>query len=210
MPTDAVLAVAGIVLAAGASTRMGRNKLLLPLDGESLVRRAVSRAIAAGLSPVLVVVGHESELAREELSGLACRLVLNSNHADGIHTSLRAGLAAVPDDIPAAVVLLADMPFVTSEMAATLVESYRRSRPRLVISEYGNAQAPPTLYDRSLFAELAAEPGEGCSKRVVRRHRDQAVALAWPAEALTDLDFPEDYDRVRTADAAETPCAPTS
>jgi CTP:molybdopterin cytidylyltransferase MocA len=106
--------------------------------------------------------------------------------------------------------MLADMPYVTSEMVAALVEGYRRAKPPLVISQYGDAQAPPTLYDRSLFFELTIEPGEGCSKRVVRRHRDEALALVWPAPALTDLDFPEDYDRARSAGSTEAGCAPTS
>jgi molybdenum cofactor cytidylyltransferase len=210
MSIDAVEAIAGVVLAAGASTRMGTNKLLLPIEGESLLRRAVRRALAAGLDPLVVVTGHEADRSRVELEGLSCRIVFNPRFAEGIHTSVRTGIEDVPASSPAAVVMLADMPYVTSEMVAALVEAYRRSKPPLVISQYGDAQAPPTLYDRSLFAELTIEPGEGCSKRVVRRHRDEALALVWPAPALTDLDFPEDYDRARSAGSAEARCAPTS
>ena len=210
MPSDAAVAVAGVVLAAGESTRMGTNKLLLPIEGEPLVRRAVRRALAAGLDPVVVVTGHEAERSRAALEGLACEIVFNPRYAEGIHTSVRAGVGAVPRASPAALVMLADMPYVTSEMVASLVEAYRREKPPLVISQYGEAQAPPTLYDRSLFAELTLEPGEGCSKRVVRRHCDEAVALVWPAPARTDLDFTEDYDRARSAGSAEAPCAPTS
>jgi molybdenum cofactor cytidylyltransferase len=210
MSIDSVEAIAGVVLAAGASTRMGTNKLLLPIEGESLLRRAVRRALAAGLEPVVVVTGHEADHSRAELEGLSCRIAFNPRYAEGIHTSVRTGIEGVPASSPAAVVMLADMPYVTSEMVIALVEAYRRSKPPLVISQYGDAQAPPTLYDRSLFAELTIEPGEGCSKRVVRRHRDEALALVWPAPALTDLDFPEDYDRARSAGSAEARCAPTS
>jgi len=210
MSSDVGTAIAGVVLAAGASTRMGTNKLLLPVDGESLLRRAVRRALAAGLDPVVVVTGHEADRSRTELELLDCRIAFNSRHAEGIHTSVRTGIEAVPAESPAAVVMLADMPYVTSEMVAALVEAYRREKPPLVISQYGDAQAPPTLYDRSLFGELTIEPGEGCSKRVVRRHRDEALALVWPAPFLTDLDFPEDYERVRDADSSEARCAPTS
>lgn len=210
MPDEQAGAVAGVVLAAGSSTRMGTNKLFLRLEGESVLRRAVGRALAAGLDPVVVVVGHDADRSRAELAGLSCRAVHNSAYATGIHSSLRTGIAAVPRDAPAAVVLLADMPFVTAEMIAALVERYRESKAPLVISEYGDAQAPPTLYDRRLFDELSSEEGEGCSKRVVRRHRSQAVALAWPAQALTDLDSPEDYDRVRASMPEQTRCAPSS
>jgi molybdenum cofactor cytidylyltransferase len=202
-------AVAGIVLAAGASTRMGKNKLLLLLDGESALKKAVRRALSSGLDPVIVVLGHEADRALRELSGLPCLPIRNPDYASGIHSSLRTGIAAVPARARAAAVLLADMPFVTEGMIATLIERYRQSSAPLVLSDYAGVQAPPTLYDRSLFAELLAAEVPGCSKRIVKRHAGEAVSVAWPEAALTDLDRPEDYDRVRAElSGGETPCAP--
>ena len=203
--------VAGIVLAAGPSTRMGENKLLLRLNGETVLARTVRRAIAAGLDPVIVVLGHEAERVRAQLIGLPCLPVVNPDYARGLNASARAGIAAVPERARAAVVLLADMPFVTEGMICALVERYRESDAPLVISEYGGVQAPPTLYDRSLFAEIGDAEGEGCGKRVVRRHRSEAAAVAWPAAALADLDRPEDYERVRAEiETGKTECAATS
>jgi molybdenum cofactor cytidylyltransferase len=202
--------VAGVVLAAGASTRMGENKLLLRLDGEALVARAARRAAAAGLDPVVVVLGHEAERVGRELDGIACRPVFNPDHATGQASSFRAGIAAVPEDAPAAVILLADMPHVTAEMIAALVGRYRQTRASLVVSEYGGVHAPPTLYDRSLFGEIRAMSGDGCGRQVVRRHRAEAQAVAWPAEWLADLDEPRDLDRLRAAGANGLPCAPIS
>lgn len=203
--------VAGVVLAAGTSTRMGENKLLLRLDGESLLTRAVKRVIAAGLDPVLVVLGHEAKQALGELAGLSCQPVLNPDYARGINFSVRAGIAAIPARACAAVVVLADMPFVTDRMISALVERYRNCSAPLVISDYAGVPAPPTLYDRSLFSELVAMEGEGCGKQVVRRHRTEAEIVAWPAAALTDLDRPEDYERVKAElGVGETACAPTS
>jgi molybdenum cofactor cytidylyltransferase len=204
--------VAGIVLAAGASTRMGRNKLLLPIGGEPLLRRSVRRALEAGLDPVAVVVGHEADRARETLSGLPCRILVNPDHAVGQQTSVRAGIRAVPAEANAAVILLADMPFVTAAMVSELVRLHRETGARLVLSDYGGVQAPPTLYARGIFSELDAAGGEGCSKRVIARHAGEAVRAAWPAAALADLDRPEDYERVRAqlAPGGEPECAPTS
>jgi molybdenum cofactor cytidylyltransferase len=199
MPVERTGSVAGVVLAAGTSTRMGRNKLLFELDGERVVRRAVRVASAAGLDPVIVVLGHEAERVREVLDGIACRIVINAEYALGINGSLKAGITAVPESAAAAVVILADMPFVTADMIAALVERYRTSTAPLVISDYEGVNAPPMLYDRALFAELQTMEGEGCGKVVVRRHRGEAEVLAWPAAALTDLDVPDDYERVRTA-----------
>jgi molybdenum cofactor cytidylyltransferase len=189
--------VAAIVLAAGGSARMGRNKLLFPLSGETVLRRAVRRATVAGFDPVVVVLGHEAGRAQAELDGLACRTVVNPDWEHGINRSLRTGLAALPAESTAAVVMLADMPLVTTEMLRTLVERWRDGTAPLVISDYEGVNAPPMLYGRPLFPELLAMEGEGCGKQVVRRHREEAAAVAWPAAALADLDVPEDYERVR-------------
>lgn len=189
-------AIAGIVLAAGSSTRMGRNKMLLDVGGEPLVRRAARAAVEAGLDPVLVVVGHEADRVQEAVAGLGCRTVLNPDHAQGVRVSMQAGVRALPADTRAAVVILADMPFVTAAMIRTLADRYRTDTPPLVVSEYGDVNAPPTLYDRALFAELLDSTGEGCGKHVVKKHKAEAVVVAWPEAALFDVDAPEDYERV--------------
>jgi CTP:molybdopterin cytidylyltransferase MocA len=91
------------------------------------------------------------------------------------------------------------MPFVTTAMIETLIGKYRAGDARLVISDYDGVNAPPILYDRSLFDELAMSEGQGCGKHVVKRHRHEAVSASWPVETLTDLDAPEDYERVKAA-----------
>ncbi|HEY1250115.1 MAG TPA: nucleotidyltransferase family protein [Thermoanaerobaculia bacterium] len=188
--------VAGIVLAAGASTRFGRNKLLLPWQGESLARRASRTALEAGLEPVVVVLGHDAERVAGELSGLLVLAVVNSAHEKGMNTSLAAGIAALPALVPAAVVLLADMPRVTAEMVARLVRVFQETGAPLVASDYGGIHAPPTLYARSLFPELGGPEGDGGGRRVVRRHAGAVVRVEWPAEALADVDREEDWDRL--------------
>jgi molybdenum cofactor cytidylyltransferase len=191
--------VAGVVLAAGTSSRMGRNKLLVEVDGRSVLRRVVATALEAGLEPVLVILGHQSERAHAELAGLACQVVLNPEYREGIHSSLRTGIGAVPETCAAAMVLLADMPLVDAAMIRTLVQRYRAGRPLLVVSDYQGVDAPPILYDRQLFPEFRSLEGEGCGKRVVKRHAAEAVRIRWPSRALTDLDRPEDVERVRAA-----------
>ncbi|HEX5855279.1 MAG TPA: nucleotidyltransferase family protein [Thermoanaerobaculia bacterium] len=204
MPRADTGLVAGVVLAAGSSTRMGRNKLLLPIGRETVVRRAVREALEAGLDPVVVVLGHEAEEVRAELRGLPCLAVVNADHALGVGTSLRAGIAgaAAETRVGAAVVLLADMPFVTASSIRTVVEKHRVSRAPLVLSRYGDVDAPPTLYDRSLFPELLALAEGHCGKKVVRRHAHEAAVVASSVGALRDIDIAEDYERAR-ADLAE-------
>lgn len=196
MPDDSAASVAGVVLAAGTSTRFGRNKLLLVLDGESLARRAARTAIAAELDPVIVVLGHEAERVREEISDLPVRTIVNSDYARGINTSLAAGVAAVPAEAEAVVVLLADMPHVTAGMVSRVVQAFRDTLAPIIASRYEGAQAPPTLYARSLFGELGGSEGEGSGKSVVRRHASELVAIDWPKRALADVDREEDWDRL--------------
>lgn len=202
MPNERTGPVAGVLLAAGASTRMGTNKLLFEVEGEPLVRRAAAAAAAAGLDPLIVVLGHEADRVKREVSHLRCRTVVNADYARGINSSLKTGIAALPAGTAAAVVMLADMPFVTTAMIATLVREYRAGTAPLVISDYAGVNAPPMLYDRALFTELLIMEGEGCGKQVVKRHRQEAAVVAWPGAALTDMDVPEDYQRVRAQLAA--------
>jgi molybdenum cofactor cytidylyltransferase len=199
MPAERSGPVAGILLAAGTSSRMGSNKLFFELNGESVLRGAVRRALAGGLSPVVVILGHESEKAWKEIEDLPCQWALNPLYAQGINSSLKAGVMAVPPEAMAAMVLLADMPFVTPEMIAAMIAQYRATTAPLVISDYAGVNAPPMLYDRGLFPELLAMTGEGCGREVVKRHRAEAQVLSWPAAALADLDVPEDYAKLLAA-----------
>jgi molybdenum cofactor cytidylyltransferase len=193
--------VAGVVLAAGLSTRMGRNKLLLDLGGEPVVARAVRSACDAGLDPVLVVVGHDADRVRSAITDLPVATVANPEPARGIHTSLRIGFEALgerPVQPGAAVVMLGDMPLVSSAMVRRLVERWRASQVHqpLVISLYGEVVAPPILYGAPLFPELRSLDDDGCGKRVVKRHRAEALEVHWPPWALADLDEPDDLVRV--------------
>jgi molybdenum cofactor cytidylyltransferase len=189
--------VAGVLLAAGTSSRMGANKLLLEVGGRSLLRSAALRAVEAGLAPLYVVLGYEAEQARREVDDIECTIVFNRDYQQGITTSLTAGVAALAAHVPAAVVMLADMPRVTAPMIAGLVTRYRTTTAPLVISDYDGVSAPPVLYDRSLFAELRSLTGDsGCGRQVVARHRAEAEVVPWPAEALADIDVPEDFARL--------------
>ena len=185
--------IAGIMLAAGASRRMGTNKLLLPLAGEPLVRRACRRALAAALQPLIVVLGHESERVRGALAGLDCHLAFNADVGGPLSGSLHRGLQDVPADAQAAVIMLADMVNVTEQMLQALVAAAHTSSALLVCSRYAQTLAPPVLFRRALFGELLASTGEGCGKAVMEHHREHALYLDWPAGALMDVDTPEEF-----------------
>jgi len=182
-----------VILAAGASRRMGRNKMLLELEGESLVRRAAQRALAAGLSPVVVVIGHEADRLRAELKGLPLELAVNPDYTGPTSGSLHRGLDVLDADVEAVVVMLGDMVRVTIETLAMLVAAARGTDAPLVVSRYGDVTAPPLLFRRALFGELLAWTGEGCGKAVVQAHRREAMYVERPEALLADVDTPEDF-----------------
>ena len=187
------LRVAGVILAAGASRRMGANKMLLALEGESLIRRAVRRALAGGLSPVVVVVGHEQDRIRAELEDLPVEFAVNPDYTGPTSGSLHRGLNALGPDVGAAVVMLGDMVRVTQETLAMLVAAAHGTDAPLVVSRYGDVTAPPLLLRRALFPELLAWTGEGCGKTVVKAHSHEAMYVDRPVALLVDVDTPEDF-----------------
>jgi molybdenum cofactor cytidylyltransferase len=140
------------------------------------------------------VLGHEVESARAELAGLDCKVAVNPDCTGPTSGSLHKGLERLGPQVDAAVVILADMVFVSEQMLATLVTRARETTAPLVVSRYGDVTAPPLLFRRALFGELMDWTGEGCGKAVVQRHRDEAVYVEWPAAALTDVDTPEDFE----------------
>ena len=187
--------MAGIVLAAGRSRRMGENKLLVKLGGETVLRRAVRTARAAGLDPICVVVGEDPERLLGELAGLPVVPVVNPEPERGMSRSLREGVAALPDDVAGVAVLLADMPFVVAPMVRDVVAA--AGEAPMAAASYEGVVAPPYVYRRALFPELLELDGDGCGKRVYKRHQAEAAVASLPAAALADLDVPADVERAR-------------
>ena len=184
----------GVVLAAGASSRMGTPKLLLPLGGEPLVRRTVREVCGAGFDDVLVIVGAEHEKVLAALEGLGCRHAVNPDYETGMGSSFRTAVGALGGS-RAAMFALADQPFVASADYRRLLDAYRDQGGGIISVRYGEVTAPPHLFDRAYFPELAVL--EHGARPVLQRHRDRTVILHFPPELLLDIDTPEDYERAR-------------
>lgn len=172
---------------------MGRNKMMLELEGEPLVRRAARSALEGGLDPLVVVIGHEPERVRHALRDLPCLFAENPHYRGATSSSLHRGLSSLPEDAAGAVILLADMPRVTGEMLIAVGTAAGEPGAYLVISRYGDVIAPPFYFSRALFPELLAWSGGGAGKGIATRHQAQAQVLAWPPEALQDIDTEDDF-----------------
>jgi len=186
--------VSAVILAAGASTRMGQPKLVLPLGDEPLVRRTVRQICDAGFDDVLVIVGSEHEKLRAALDGLLVRQVLNRQHETGMGSSFRTAVEHLGQS-DAAMFALGDQPFVATKQYRDVLETYRRHSPAIVSVRYGDVAAPPHLFRRDLFPELAQL--ERGARPVLERHREQTIVLRFPPELLLDIDTPEDYERAK-------------
>jgi molybdenum cofactor cytidylyltransferase len=183
--------ITAVVLAAGASTRMGSHKLLLPLGAEPIVRRTVRQVAAAGFDDLLVVLGYEHESVLAALDGCAIRHVVNHDYETGMGSSFRTAIAQLGGST-AAMFALADQPFVTADYYGRLLSTYRE-RGGIVSVRYGDVTAPPHLFDGEFFPELAQL--EHGARPVLQRHRDRITVLQFPPELLLDVDTPEDYER---------------
>ena len=190
--------IAVIVLAAGASTRMGRQKLTLPLaDGRPLVRAAVEQVLAADLDDVVVVLGREAEAVASALRGLPIRTVVNPRYAEGQSTSLRAGLDALAQDTEAAVVALGDQPLPDPRMLRQLVEAFRTSGRPIVAPLYRDGRGNPVLFASSVFDELRRVEGDRGGRPVVARDPERVAEVPVDAPMPADIDTPEDYEAAR-------------
>jgi molybdenum cofactor cytidylyltransferase len=192
--------VAALILAAGASSRMGQPKQLLDWDGRPLVRAAANVALAARLDPLLVVVGYAQAQVEVALSGLPLRLIANPDYAAGQSTSLRAGIEALGQAADAVVVLLGDQPFVTTAIVERLVDEWRSSGAVIVAPAYAGQRGNPVLFARAIFPELLAIQGDQGARAVLAADRARVRLVAFDdARPLADIDTPEDYERLRDA-----------
>jgi molybdenum cofactor cytidylyltransferase len=186
--------IAAVVLAAGRSTRMaGSNKLLAEIARRPLVRIAVEEALASHAKPVIVVTGHQCAAVEQVLAGLPVQLVHNPDFAQGLGTSLKAGIATVPAEADGAIVCLGDMPQVDASLIDRLIAAFDPDRGALVVMPtFEGKRGNPVLWSRRFFPDLMAIDGDVGARHLIGRYGEAVVEV--PVEgkaALVDVDTPE-------------------
>jgi CTP:molybdopterin cytidylyltransferase MocA len=186
------MSVAGVVLAAGAGSRFGGRKLSAALDGRPILDHVIGAARAAGLEPLIVVVGPGSDLRPK-----GAQRVVNERPDRGLSTSLQAGLAALPDDASAAVILLGDQPLVRAKTIRALVAVADAAQGYAVLPRYADGGGPnPVVLPRALFALAEAATGDRGIGPLLADRPD--VVIEVPVEGSNpDVDTPADLDDVR-------------
>jgi len=186
--------VAALVLAAGRSTRMGGpNKLIAEISRRPLVRIAAEEALASRAKPVIVVTGHQRDQVEAALEALPVRLVHNPDFAQGLGTSLKAGIAAVPADADGVVVCLGDMPQVDAGLIDRLIAAFDPERAALVVvPTFEGKRGNPVLWSRRFFPDLMTLEGDVGARHLIGRYPEAVVEVPVDGKAtLVDIDTPE-------------------
>jgi len=192
--------VAGVVLAAGRSTRMGGpNKLLAEIGKRPLVRIAVGEALASSARPVIVVTGHQREQVEAALKGLPVTFVHNPDYAQGLSTSLKAGIAALPAEVDGAIVCLGDMPQVDARLIDRLIGAFDPERGALVVvPTMAGKRGNPVVWSRRFFADLAGVEGDIGARHLIGAYPEAVVEVpVTDKAALVDVDTPDALDAVK-------------
>ena len=189
-----------IILAAGASTRMGTPKQLLLYQERSFVRHIAEVAIASVCQPIAVVLGANAKRIKPEITHLPVHVVENQQWAEGMSSSLRVGLKAlltVTHNLEAVAIALCYQPFVSSPMLDQIVEAYHFTGKAIIASEYAGTLGVPALFSHTLFSELLALKNTEGAKQIIKKHIQEVFSVPFPEGAI-DIDTPKDYEQFQT------------
>jgi molybdenum cofactor cytidylyltransferase len=184
-----------IILAAGSSSRMGQSKQLLKIEGESLVRRAVRVAIAAGQKNIFVVVGANGDHVREKIEDLPITIVENPNYASGMASSIAAGIRCLSQKSPGALIMTCDQPVIKAQHFLNMINIFNTRRPRICATGYEDFSGVPAIFSSNLYPELLKLNGDRGARAVVEKYKQHLISLPCPDAAL-DCDTPQEFDEM--------------
>ena len=190
--------IAAVILAAGMSSRMGEAKQLLRLGDRTLLEQVIDNVRSSGVDDIVLVLGHGADAIRQSIATKNLKIVVNDAYREGMGTSLRTGISSLPPEMTAALIVLADQPFVRPETLRLLMDQYRKSNAHIVIPMYKGFRGNPVLLDRCVFPEVMALQGDIGCRAVFGNHLEGIVKA--PVEdvgILLDLDSREDFERLK-------------
>jgi molybdenum cofactor cytidylyltransferase len=193
--------VGAVVLAAGSSSRMGEPKQLLPLADNTVLGRTLENLLVAKVDEIVLVLGSSAQTIRQRIADSPIKRLkffLNPEYAQGMATSLRVGLAGLDGNTDAALIVLADQPFIRTETFDRIMDQYRHSEAQIVIPMFQGSRGNPVLLDRSVFHEVMALCGDIGCRAIFGNHLDEIIKVEVnDIGVLLDIDNKEDYERLR-------------
>ena len=184
-----------VILAAGASTRMGTPKQLLRYQERSLLRHTIEVAIASVCRPIVVVLGANAQLIKPDISQLSIQIVENLQWTKGMSSSIQVGIQELKTfypEVEAVIVTLCDQPFISTEIINRLALAYHSTNQPIIACEYAETLGVPALFSDRLFSELMTLTGGEGAKQVIKKHSQEVFSIFFP-EGATDIDTPKEY-----------------
>ena len=195
--------VAAVVLAAGMSRRMGTPKQMLRMGDETILERTLKNVRASKVSEIVLVLGHAADEVQKTIATEGLKVVVNPDYQQGMGTSLRFGLAAV--DADAALIVLADQPWISSNTFNRLIECHQERKPQIIVPTYRGFRGNPVLLDRSVFHEMQALKGDVGCRAIFGDHVGNILKL--PVDdpgILMDIDSHDDFEKLTAGCATES------
>ncbi|KPK45896.1 MAG: hypothetical protein AMK74_02080 [Nitrospira bacterium SM23_35] len=188
--------ICAVVLAAGLSSRMGVQKLLLPFGGKTVISHIIDRLLASTVDEVHVVVGHQAERISAELSGWAVSIVNNQNYKSGMLSSVRCGLQNLPENCRAVLVVLGDQPSITTKLIDKMLRSFAKTEKSILVPLHKGKRGHPILFSSHYRDEILTHYGDVGLRGLLHSYPDDVFELNVPTSSvLFDMDYPEDYRR---------------
>jgi molybdenum cofactor cytidylyltransferase len=189
--------IAGIVLAAGLSRRMGQSKVLMKVGRRAIIRYVVESVLAGGVDAVWVVTGPDVEPIEAALAGLEVQLVVNPAPEEGQAGSVRTGIAALPESVEAVLIALGDQPLMPPSIIPALLAA-RRTSPKLIVApRYRDGQGNPVVFRREIFPELLRLTGDQGARPIIQKEPTRVEWVELDLPMPPDVDTPDDYEKIR-------------
>ncbi|HET7394451.1 MAG TPA: nucleotidyltransferase family protein [Candidatus Binatia bacterium] len=188
--------IIGVVLSAGESSRMGRPKALLPIEGQRFIERIIRVLGLSRVGRTIVVLGHHAEQLRGQIEHLPVEIVINPGYQSGQLSSLQAAIRHIERDDRCAGMLvhLVDHPFIDVALVDKLIDGFFETKKLIVVPRYKEKRGHPVIFSRELFRELLDAPIDQGAKAVVNAHRQDTLEIDWQDEGIIlDIDTPELY-----------------
>ena len=188
--------MAAVILSAGESSRMGRPKALLPIDGETFIERIVGALRRTSVGRVIVVLGYNADEMKGQIVHLPVEILINPDYKLGQLSSLQVAVRRLQNDPDCEGILLhlVDHPYIDAKLVETMIEKFRASGHLIVMPRYGGKGGHPVIFSHKLFSELLAAPLDQGAKAVVNAHRDEILVIeSQDAGVTVDIDTPELY-----------------
>lgn len=188
-----------VILAAGASTRLGKPKQLLQYHGKTLLNHAVNEAIKAKADAVVVILGKNADLFTGEIDKEEVRVVINKDWEEGMASSVRLGLDTLLKSKPymdAVIFMVCDQPHISSSVLNNLITAQQRTTKQIVTCNYGESIGPPALFHKKYFRELAKLKGDVGAKNIIQQNMNDVATILF-REGKIDIDTEEDYEALK-------------